>query len=159
MQARLARNYILLEVISEGAGLGKWVRESRLSIWPSPTYDTSRQIGSQSRIIAYGRASTVREGLLHDQLSTAPTPASRFFRVQYAAPSSMSITFVSDSTELNLVIFDAPGPILDVQMIEDGILSGRWIDGGIAMLSTPTPVGVLMEQGAGYFCAWPSPKL
>lgn len=130
--------------------------ESELSLWLYPIYDTVRGIGHPSRVIAHGRVTRVREGFLHDSI-TDVSDARRvsFLRVQYSPPGSLSFTPVPDSLSFDAQILDGSGPILEVYSIDEGILSGRWAEGGISMIAYPTPVGMLMEKGSGYFCAWP----
>ena len=141
--------------LPKGAGTGKRAAESELLLWPHHSYDTMRRIAPANRVIAYGRAVLLREGYLHEGLQHVRASPPSFFRVQYTPPNNLAFTWVPDSSSLNAVIFDGPGPILDVHTFEAGVLTGRWIDGGIAMLGYPTPVGLLMEKAAGYFCAWP----
>lgn len=155
MRARLLGHYLLLEVVTEGAGAGKRVIESELAILPWPVYDTARHLGRPARMIAYGRSRTLREGHLPDSVqAVAGHTPERFFRITYRPPDALSLTAVQDSSHMHVIVFDAPGPILEVHEIEEGVLRGRWMDGGIAMLTLPTPVGLLMERGYGYFCAW-----
>jgi hypothetical protein len=155
MQQRLAKHYRLLEITTEGAGTGKWAVVSELSLWPHLTYDTISRIGPAAQVIAYGRAVGLQKGYLHERMRNIPGGQASFFRVQYSAPSTLRLTWVPDSMSLNSEVMDGSGPILDVHEIQDGVLSGRWIDGGIAMLAYRTPVGMLAEKALGYFCAWP----
>jgi hypothetical protein len=155
MRARLSSDFLLLEVISEGVGVGKQVIESRLHFWPEPTYDTTRRIGVPARIIAYGAATTLRSGYLHGVISPRANAGKRFFRVQYGPSETLRMVGVPDSASLRSAITDGPGPWLEVHTFDEDRMAGRWFDAGIAVLDTPTPVGHLAEAGFGYFCTWP----
>lgn len=155
MRPRILGRYVLLEVIFEGAGIGKFVIESDLVILPWPTCDTVPSLGSPNRILAYGRARTLREGYLHDSLALVEgRKPERFFRVRYHPPDGLTVSGLQDSAHMQIMVMDDPGPILEVHEIKSGILRGEWMDGGIAVLALPTAVGVLIEPRRGYFCAW-----
>jgi hypothetical protein len=156
MQGRLAGQYLLLEVMTEGAGRRKWVRESRLAIVLRSPVDTSRRIGYVRNVIAVGRAIIEREGELHGSVPRIRSSRPIWFRVSYDPPNRLALFAVSDSASLDILGNDSPGPELRVLDIGfDGKLYGRWEATGIEAVSFPSPVGELVEREQGYFCAWP----
>ena len=158
MRSRLVGAYTLLEVVTQGEGLGKEVIESRMRIWPEPVYDTTRSIGDASRIIGYAETVALRSGFLHDTVKAVARAHKRFFRVQYSPPNTLRFVGVSDSSVIRKQALDGPGPWLEVLRIDDGVLQGRWLNAGIEVRVFSTSVGQLAEQGFGYFCAWPGSR-
>ena len=151
---RLVGEYLLLQVTTEGSGDSKWVSESALRIFPWPVYDTVRQFGKIGRILAYGRARTLRAGYLPDSVRASPSGRDRFYRITFEPPGRLSLFAVGDSVHLEAMIMDAGGPNLDVLELEPDEFRGRWQDTGIAVMAGQTPVGYLLETRRGYFCAW-----
>ena len=154
MRNRLVGMWDLMVVQTEGRP-EKSVSLSELIIHPWPDYDTTHAMGKITRMIAYGTLRNIQSGLVTDSaLKAAPQRSPEFLRVIYGGPDQLFLKAAGDSAKLAHSIMDEGGPLLEAMDFDDDRLSGRWVEGGIVAMAYPTPVGDLIEQDRGYFCAW-----
>ena len=159
---RIVGRYVLLEVMTEGAGLGKSVVESSIEIRARP--DTSTPwAGARPRSgpqwIIEARGVVDRLGYLHDSLKPPPPERrSRYLRGQYRSPNDLVLVEMDPEVPHGAIILDDPSSNLRVTEIDStGTLMGRWTSGGYVVIEYETPVGKLAEHAGGYFCAWRLP--
>jgi len=154
MRDRLVGAYDLVMVHTEGRPQ-KSISVSELMIRPWPVYDTIPGLGKVTRMIAYATLRGIASGLVTDSALKATPPRSpEFLRVVYREPNWLSLQTADDSAGLERQVVDQGGPILDAMEFDEGVLSGRWEEGGIVAMMYPTPAGNLIENDRGYFCAW-----
>jgi hypothetical protein len=159
LRDRLAGNWRLVEVFTEGVGLGRVITESRLVIQARPRVDTAARIGYQRNIIADAVGDMIRSGDPKLPLKRVRGDSGRFYlTVNYFVPDRLELR-PGDPRHMDLILNDDPRLYYQVMEVGDsGTISGRFASGGLGVPQIPSPVGPLAEHPAGYFCAFKEAK-
>jgi hypothetical protein len=149
----LSGSYRLIVIKTEGPGLQKFGEEWTLRLEPPPPDSAqrwARMLRGQTDVFPlWGSRRLVRSGSLNESLHPPIRDSLSAVRLRYYGGERLSF----EGAPFNMM--DGGSGIFHVEEVEEsGSFSGRWVEGGLAIYVTPTPLGLLGEPSKGYFCAF-----